>query len=188
MLKVWWDCCPTFIICGGKMKVLITDKINEVAKNILLEGENIAVDVLPTMSEDELVKVISQYDALMIRSETKVTPKILEAGKNLKIIGRDGSEVTVAGKDFREILGPNDLKSNNYTITMRGYYVDFVGKGWGHGVGMCQWGARGMAEQHFNYKQILAYYYPGAQLMDYHNLRKSYSAAAVNPSQDSIVK
>ncbi len=108
--------------------------------------------------------------------------------KNLKIIGRDGSEVTVAGKDFREILGPNDLKSNNYTITMRGYYVDFVGKGWGHGVGMCQWGARGMAEQHFNYKQILAYYYPGAQLMDYHNLRKSYSAAAVNPSQDSIVK
>ena len=42
------------------------------------------------MSEDELVKIIPQYDALMVRSQTKVTPKIIEAGKNLKIIGRAG--------------------------------------------------------------------------------------------------
>lgn len=75
------------------MKVLITDKINEIAKNILLEGERgkcIEVDVLPTMPEDELSKVIADYDALMIRSETKVTKKILEAAKNLKIVGRAG--------------------------------------------------------------------------------------------------
>lgn len=72
------------------MRVLITDKINEIAKNILLEGENIEVDVLPTMNEDELCKTILNYDALMIRSETKVTKKVLDAGKNLKIIGRAG--------------------------------------------------------------------------------------------------
>lgn len=71
-------------------RVLITDKINEVAKNILLEGENIEVDVLPTMSEDDLCKAIVDYDALMIRSETKVTKKVLEAGKRLKIVGRAG--------------------------------------------------------------------------------------------------
>lgn len=72
------------------MKVLITDKINEIAKNILLEGENIEVDVLPTMPEDELCKAIVDYDALMIRSETKVTKKVLEAARNLKIVGRAG--------------------------------------------------------------------------------------------------
>lgn len=72
------------------MKVLVTDKINEIAKNILLEGENIEVDMLPTMTEDELCEVINNYDALMIRSETKVTKKILEAAKNLKIVGRAG--------------------------------------------------------------------------------------------------
>lgn len=72
------------------MKVLITDKINEIAKNILLEGENIEAEILPTMSEDELCKVIGDYDALMIRSQTTVTKKILEAGKNLKIVGRAG--------------------------------------------------------------------------------------------------
>lgn len=72
------------------MKVLVTDKINEIAKNILLEGKDIEVDVLPTMSEEELCKVIENYEGLMIRSETKVTKKILEAAKNLKIVGRAG--------------------------------------------------------------------------------------------------
>lgn len=72
------------------MKVLVTDKINEIAKNILSESENLEVDVLPTMSEDELCNVIADYDALMVRSETKVTTKVLEAGKKLKIVGRAG--------------------------------------------------------------------------------------------------
>ena len=70
------------------MKVLVTDKINEAAGKIIEAAAE--VDFLPTMSEDELVKVIPQYDALMVRSQTKVTPKIIEAGVNLKIIGRAG--------------------------------------------------------------------------------------------------
>ena len=72
------------------MKVLVTDKINEIAKEILEQGEGVQVDVLPTMSEDDLCKVISEYDALMIRSQTKVTERILECGTNLKIVGRAG--------------------------------------------------------------------------------------------------
>ncbi len=105
--------------------------------------------------------------------------------RNLKIIGRDGSELTISGKDFREIVGPNDIKSNNYDISMQGYYVGFSGKGWGHGVGMCQWGARGMAEQQFNYKQILAYYYPGSQLVDYHALQTTQVIKEQVPSKTS---
>lgn len=70
------------------MKVLITDKINETAKKIVDEAAEGVL--LPTMSEDELCAVIGEYDALMVRSQTKVTKKIIEAGKNLKIIGRAG--------------------------------------------------------------------------------------------------
>lgn len=72
------------------MKVLVTDKINEIAKEILTSGENIEADILPTMTEEELSKKIVDYDALMIRSATKVTKNILEAGKKLKIVGRAG--------------------------------------------------------------------------------------------------
>ena len=70
------------------MKVLVTDKINESAGKIIEPAAE--VDFLPTMSEEELVKVIPDYDALMVRSQTKVTPKIIEAGVNPKIIGRAG--------------------------------------------------------------------------------------------------
>ncbi len=70
------------------MKVLITDKINEAAIKIAEEAAE--VDSLPTMDEDELVKIIGQYDALLVRSQTKVTAKIIEAASNMKIIGRAG--------------------------------------------------------------------------------------------------
>ena len=69
-------------------KVLITDKINDLAVKIV---EKVAqVDNLPTMDEDKLCEIIGEYDALLVRSQTKVTPKIIEAAKNMKIIGRAG--------------------------------------------------------------------------------------------------
>ena len=70
------------------MKVLITDKINEAAVNIVSKVAE--VDNLPTMDEDKLIEIIGQYDALLVRSQTKVTAKIIEAAKNMKIIGRAG--------------------------------------------------------------------------------------------------
>ncbi|MCE3039920.1 phosphoglycerate dehydrogenase [Helicobacter anatolicus] len=69
------------------MKILVTDSINTCVKDILAEvGE---VDFLPSMNEDELMKIIENYDALMVRSQTKVTKNIIEKSK-LKIIGRAG--------------------------------------------------------------------------------------------------
>ena len=47
---------------------------------------------------------------------------------------------------------------------MKGYYFDVNGRGWGHGVGMCQWGAYHMAKKRYEYKSILEYYYPGAKI------------------------
>lgn len=43
--------------------------------------------------------------------------------------------------------------------------LSFRGRGWGHGVGMCQWGARGMAARGLSYREILAHYYPSTKLM-----------------------
>ena len=70
------------------MKVLITDKINEAAVKIVSDVAE--VDNLPTMDEDKLVEIIGDYDALLVRSQTKVTARIIEAAHNMKIIGRAG--------------------------------------------------------------------------------------------------
>jgi stage II sporulation protein D len=85
--------------------------------------------------------------------------------RRLKIISRDGKEEVIEGKVFRDIIGPNILRSNKYGVEMKGWYVDFVGYGWGHGVGMCQWGAYGMALRHYNYRKILEFYYPSSELV-----------------------
>lgn len=69
-------------------KVLVSDPIDQVGLDILAQVAQ--VDVQIGLPEDELVKIIPDYDALMIRSGTKVTAKIIEAGEKLKIIGRAG--------------------------------------------------------------------------------------------------
>jgi len=77
---------------------------------------------------------------------------------------RNNKSNTIPGVRFREIIGPNVLKSNHYDIDMKGYYFDVIGRGWGHGVGMCQWGAYQMARQRYKYTNILEYYYPGSKI------------------------
>ena len=89
--------------------------------------------------------------------------------ENIKVKHRKGVEV-IEGYKFRLALGPNTIKSTNFTMRFTPNRVIFRGKGWGHGVGMCQWGAFGMAKLRFNYKKILEYYYPGARIENYDKL------------------
>lgn len=72
----------------------------------------------------------------------------------------------LSGKDLRRALGPSRIKSLFFraNVLLNGRAVEFQGKGWGHGVGMCQWGAYAMALQGKDYRQILGFYYPGANL------------------------
>ena len=70
------------------MKILVTDKVADEAID-LLEKEGYEV-VFDEMSHEDLLGSISEYDALMVRSRTKVTGDIIEAADNLKVIGRAG--------------------------------------------------------------------------------------------------
>jgi len=87
--------------------------------------------------------------------------------ETLKIVTRDNQEVVISGKDFRDIIGPNLVRSNNYAVFMKGYYFDLIGKGWGHGVGLCQWGAKEMAHERYLFEEILKFYYPGVKIVSY---------------------
>lgn len=65
---------------------------------------------------------------------------------------------------LRSYLGYARLKSAKFGWRFEGDHISFEGVGNGHGVGMCQWGARYLAQQGKNYKEILTHYYPGTLL------------------------
>jgi len=79
----------------------------------------------------------------------------------------DSGSFTVEASDLRKTFGSYDIKSTFITrITPRKGGYEFDGKGWGHGVGMCQEGAKDMALNGRSYKKILRQYYPGASITD----------------------
>jgi stage II sporulation protein D len=74
--------------------------------------------------------------------------------------GSRGS-VRLRGNDFRRMLGYDTFKSTLFAVAIDRDVARFSGRGYGHGAGLCQWGAKGMAEQGYTAKQILEFYYPG---------------------------
>lgn len=87
--------------------------------------------------------------------------------KAVKIVAHAGKKVLyreVKATDLRKLLGYKKLPSTRFSLSKNSSYVIFRGKGWGHGVGLCQWGALEMARQGKNYREILAHYYPGTIL------------------------
>jgi len=97
--------------------------------------------------------------------------------KDILILGKDKSgrvtdlrivtgkkDLRISAKDFRNTLGSNIIKSTNFQVKAIDHDMVFEGFGWGHGVGLCQWGAYFMAKEGFTFKQILEYYYPGSEV------------------------
>lgn len=85
------------------MKVLIADNLSNLGVDILKKESGIEVDVNTGLSKEELIKIISSYEGLIVRSATKVTPDVIEAALKLKVIGRagigvDNIDVAAAGK------------------------------------------------------------------------------------------
>ena len=85
--------------------------------------------------------------------------------KSVSIINSLGTEELPANK-FRLALDPNLFRSTNFEISIRKGTAVLNGRGWGHGVGMCQWGAYYMSKRGFSADQILQFYYPGAAIVD----------------------
>ena len=71
-----------------KPKILISDRINDKGIEILNKVSD--TDIITGLNEEDLIKKIPAYDALIVRSETKVTKAIIDSGSNLKVIGRAG--------------------------------------------------------------------------------------------------
>lgn len=95
--------------------------------------------------------------------ESIVAQTFTKTGRVKTIALRTGRNVTMVNAvDFRLALGPANLRSTRFTIAKQGTLMLFKGIGFGHGVGLCQWGAKGMADEKRSFREILTKYYPGA--------------------------
>ncbi len=99
------------------MKVLISDNLAPIGEQVLRQA-GIEVDVKTGLAPEALKEIIGAYDGLVIRSATKVTPEIIEAGVNLKVIGRAGiglDNVNVPAASQRGIVVMNAPDGNSTT-------------------------------------------------------------------------
>jgi D-3-phosphoglycerate dehydrogenase / 2-oxoglutarate reductase len=101
------------------VRVLVSDKLSETAVQIFRD-RGVEVDYMPDLGKDKdaLLAVIDQYDGLAIRSNTKVTPKLIEAAKKLKVIGRAGigvDNVDIPAASSRGIVVMNTPFGNAIT-------------------------------------------------------------------------
>ena len=71
--------------------------------------------------------------------------------------------IKLSGIQIRKIL---NLNSANFTIDYNGNEMKFITKGYGHGVGMSQWGAQGMAQKGYKYYDILFHYFKNTNIKD----------------------
>lgn len=90
------------------------------------------------------------------------TPSNRVAYLNLKT---SQGNIKISGKHFRRKAGATRIKSTLFGVRKNGSSFVFAGKGYGHGVGMCQWSARIMAQKNqYHYRQIIATFFPGTEI------------------------
>jgi stage II sporulation protein D len=89
----------------------------------------------------------------------------------MEIKDNAGVSIVLTGKDFRQLMGPNELRSTKFNVSVKWGSLVIEGRGWGHGVGMCQWGAFGMASGGKKADEILKFYYPGAEIASIDTIR-----------------
>ena len=98
-----------------------------------------------------LVNIIGGKDATSVKTN------------QVFVIGKDGKESKISGN----LTAYDGKTTKQYKTTTTGGDPDsytFSGEGWGHGVGMSQYGAKGMAEKGFSYDEILMHYYTDTHL------------------------
>ena len=86
----------------------------------------------------------------------------------VKLFGSTGKSDFLRAEDFRLTIDPTGRKLRSticQIVKLRNKWAFFSGRGWGHGVGMCQCGAQGMARDGKNTKQILSYFYPKSKII-----------------------
>jgi len=131
------------------------------------------------MSLDEVMTRLG-LQAMPASTGSKLGMAVTErtSGNRIKTMVIGGT--TFSGREIREKLG---LPSAEFTWRVTGDVVEFIAFGYGHGVGMSQYGANGMAKQGSRAEEILTYYYQGVRVVPMNEIRGWQSLALRNPER-----
>ncbi|HXV84112.1 MAG TPA: phosphoglycerate dehydrogenase [Candidatus Binatia bacterium] len=108
------------------MKILVTDSLASQGLEVLRRAPSFEVDVRIGLSPEELKRIVADYDGWVIRSGTKITAELIEAAKNLKVIGRAGVgfeniDVDAASKKGIVVMntpGGNNVTTGEHTLSL----------------------------------------------------------------------
>ncbi len=123
---MWPDSMKAVIGKGKSMRILICDGMDESGLNTLQSAEGVTVDAPDQPGFEEIKRVLPEYDAMVVRSRTRVTAELLENAARLKVIGRAGAgvdNIDVKAASARGILvmntpGANSVAAAEHTIAM----------------------------------------------------------------------
>ena len=102
---------------------------------------------------------------------------------HLKLQWSDGTSTVVSGNDFRLAVGHERLRSTRFEVDRHGTDWEFRGQGFGHGAGLCQWGAKGLAAGGAFFTEILLHYYPSAVIQE---PKDAVAAAVVTSTRERL--
>ncbi|MEI8383257.1 MAG: SpoIID/LytB domain-containing protein [Planctomycetota bacterium] len=155
-------------VCGGRTtdgSQIFTDAV-DILKPVTCDGcrDSEYHRWIVSIGKDEFLKAVQQKGAI-----TKiVTIRQFEppgSGKISRFEFSDGKKTAaLTGVELRERLPPGVLRSPHFTLHLEKNTIRADGRGHGHGVGFCQWGARGLALIGKKSQEIVHHYYPGAKL------------------------
>jgi stage II sporulation protein D len=135
--------------------------------SVPVEGEEVSPDTYwrASVAPTELARALSAMGRPVgsVRGVEVVERTASGRCAALRVRGSRATTV-VPAVAMREALGPRRLRSTLFEVRRSGSDFLFVGSGFGHGVGMSQWGALAMAERGAGYRAILERFYPGARL------------------------
>ncbi|MDH3254471.1 MAG: hypothetical protein OEM62_05705, partial [Acidobacteriota bacterium] len=164
---------PLALVPGDRLKLFVSrGRLIGIAHQVDLDG--VAYDRTSNLSswtrfrsDEQIARLVRErYPSLDFSDLAIVERGVSGRVGRLRLRGRDGEEVEIAGLPIRWTLDLPDTLFTAKRLAPAGGDAGwlFTGRGWGHGVGMCQVGSYGMALRGHSYREILQHYYSGVEL------------------------
>ena len=117
------------------------------------------------VSKEKIREGLSKkYPGIPLAKEVAVRARNASGRATMVMVTTEKGDFAVPAKDFRLLIGQDIIRSTLFTVSAREKEFFFEGTGWGHGAGLCQWGAYFMAKKGADYHKILSHYYPRSVL------------------------